>query len=117
MAEYEFSESENKQFLVFLQTMLLLSITLLVVGIVALIQGVIPDATWGDIILGLIFITMAIVIFIPIQYFLDIIISEGTDITSFMKGFTYLSHAMTVLMVTMAILWLTIIIGYISSLF
>lgn len=116
MAEYEFSDEENTNFMKFLQTMLFLSIALLVVGFITLIQGIIPDTSMGDIILGLIFITLAIAIFYPIKYFFDIITTKGNDITAFMKGFTKLSHAMTVLMVTMGILWLTIIIGFINSL-
>ena len=116
MAEYEFSEAENTNFMKFLQTMLFLSIALLVVGLITLIQGIIPDTASGDIILGIIFITLSIAIFFPIKYFFDIIITEGNDITAFMKGFTKLSQAMTVLMITMGILWLSIIIGFIASL-
>ncbi len=116
MAEYEFSDAENTNFMKFLQTMLFLSIALLVVGVMTLIQGMIPETSGGDIILGLIFVTLAIAIFYPIKYFFDIITTEGNDVTAFMKGFNYLSRAMTVLMVTMAILWLSVIVGFIASL-
>ncbi len=113
---YEFTDEENKYFLSFLQALVVLALTLLFTGTIMFIEGIIPTANYGDSIIGFIFICISILLFYPIQYLLNIIITSGNDMDQFMKGFDFLSKGLVGLMVGSGILLLAIIVSYIQSL-
>lgn len=117
MSEYEFNASENMQFLKFSQSLIYLSISLLFAGVIILIQGIISPSKIVDVITGIVFIAVAISLFLPVQYFQNIIVTTGNDIDEFMKGFSFLSKGLTFVIGLSGILLISIAIGIILNIF
>ena len=112
MSEYEFNENENRLFFSFSKRLIYLSIALLFTGLITLIKGIIPPTGTGDIITGSVFIIMAIALFLPIQYFIEIIASTGNDMVQFVKGFKTLSLGMMVVIGAMGVIMISIIVSF-----
>ncbi|MHA2249147.1 MAG: hypothetical protein ACXAD7_02240 [Candidatus Kariarchaeaceae archaeon] len=117
MSEYEFNETENQQFLVFLQRLVVLSISLLFSGVIMVIQGIIPSTDIGSSIVGVVFIAISLALFLPIRYFLNIIITSGNDMSEVMKGFSMISFGLWFVIGASGLLLLSIIVNFIQSVF
>ncbi len=116
MTEYEFTDEQNDVFLRFLLMLLFLTISLLVTGVITLIQGMIDPVQTGEIIVGILFIVIALALFAPMKNFLNIITTSGNDIKEFMRGIKSLNFGFTIILGVGIVIVLTIIIGFISNL-
>jgi hypothetical protein len=99
MSEYEFTQSENKQFLTYTQRLILLSISLLFAGLIMLVQGLIPPENWGDFATGIVLVLMGIALLIPVYNLQNVTVTTGNDVAELMKGFTILSRGFTFVIV------------------
>ena len=115
MSEYEFNDTENKQFSEFSFSLYILSITLGIAGVVIMLLGIISPLNIVDIITGLAFIAIAISLFLPVQNFKNIVSTIGNDMDELMNGFTVLSQGFTFVLGATIFLQLMILIGYIQN--
>ena len=113
---YEFSEEENIQFLTFMKRSIILSIGLIITGVLLTVEGAIPGVQIGDIYTGLLFMIAGMALFVPIQSFLNIIITTGKDMEELLKGFSSFSSGMRVISLALGVNLLFIIIGIIAKL-
>lgn len=113
--EYEFNEYENQQMLRFLQSIIYLCIALIFAGTVTIIQGIIPEARSGDVFVGIIFMLMAFAFFMPVRNFLNILSTEGKDMSQFMRGFRILSGGLTFIIAAFSLLLITTVVSYFKS--
>jgi len=117
MSGYEFNDTENQQFLIFLQRLVILSLSLLFAGVILTIQGLIPSTDIGVTIIGIAFIAISLSLFLPVRYFLNIIVTAGNDMNEVMKGFSMISFGLNFMIGGAGLLLLSIIVNFIQSIF
>lgn len=117
MTQYEFSNDENLHLFTFLQRLNLLSTALLITGVVLIIEGAIPAVSAGDIITGIVFLVIGGTLYLPVNSFQTIIVTEGNDMDEFTKGFNMLNFIFgNVIIGAFALVLLTAIISYFQNL-
>ena len=117
MSEYEFSNEENITFLTYIKRSIILTIGLMFAGILLVIEGAISPVESLDIATGFIFILVGAFLFAPLQNFLNIIVSQGNDVSELMKGFTSFGNGMTVVMVALGANFLLLLFSLFSEMF
>ncbi|MCY3412713.1 MAG: hypothetical protein INQ03_13830 [Candidatus Heimdallarchaeota archaeon] len=116
MSQYEFTKQQDREILSFAQKLVLLTISFLFAGLIILILGLIPPTNSGNIATGAFFTALAVAMFLSIQYFHNIIVTEGNDLDELVKGIKAMSRGMDLVIVASLVMAATILYSYVTAL-
>ncbi|MCY3414466.1 MAG: hypothetical protein INQ03_22655 [Candidatus Heimdallarchaeota archaeon] len=116
MSEYEFTKIQDREIITFAHRLVLLTIAFIFSGMIILILGLIVSQKMTDIATGSFFLGLALIFYISIQYFLNIVTTEGNDVKELVKGISSMSRGIDLVIVATLVMVLSIIYGYIQSL-
>ncbi len=117
MSEYEFTQEENRIFLNFMLGLLILSFSLVVTGVVLLIEGLKTGFIFSDFALSIGLFLLAASFITPLVYFKNIITTSGDDINELITGISKMNLILFIAIGVFVIISLTVIIMFIVSYF
>ena len=89
MAEYEFTDDENKTFTAISKNMLYSAIILVISGVVAFVLGLVEPSLF-DVITGITVLAIGVSLYFPTDNFKRIVSTSGEDIKELMQAFSEL---------------------------
>ena len=114
MAEYEFSQEDNKTFQGLSRWMTTMAALIGIGGIATVVQFMTGEGGWIVLVQGIVFLVLAITFYLPVDNFKKIVSTEGKDITELMTGFSDMDKGwlvvnfVTAVLVVLEILQLTL---------
>ena len=107
---YEFNEKENSDFNQLNQKMMILSVLIALGGIANIILFFVTDGSWAIMTSGILYLTMAVTFFLPLDNFKKIIHTEGNDIKELMVAFKELDKGWLIVNIVTALVVIVLII-------
>jgi hypothetical protein len=88
MAEYEFSEQDNKTFQGLSRWMTTMATLIGIGGIATVVQFITGEGSWIVLVQGIVYLVLAVTFYLPVDNFKKIVRTEGKDISELMTGFS-----------------------------
>ncbi len=115
MAEYEFTEEQNRIFTALSKWMLLLAIVVFLGGVATVVQWLLDPPAILLLANGLMYIVLAVTIYLPVDNIKRIVETEGSDIKELMIAFNELDKGWLLANIAMALSRLVILLILVAA--